>query len=110
MGKINTQTNSVRRKQNNYNKLGRKPTASVVGSVSVHKEYPEFLVKDFKTKEELFDFIDEDEPMILKESNICFESVPDCLKEIGFTGFGNDIWDCNHYIARKHDYDYGEDD
>ena len=48
--------------------------------------------------------------MILKESNICFESVPDCLKEIGFTGFGNDIWDCNHYIARKHDYDYGEDD
>ena len=32
--------------------------------VKVYKEYPEFLVKDFKTIEELLDFIDEDEPNI----------------------------------------------
>lgn len=70
--------------------------------VTVHKEYPEFLVKNFKTKEELFDFLDEDEPMILRELNICFENVPEYLSGIGVTGSHEDCLDCKEFIEKKH--------
>ncbi len=70
--------------------------------VDVCKEYPEFLVKDFKTKEELFDFLDEDEPMLVNRSYFCFKSVPECLKEIGFVGNDNDKDECIEYLEAKH--------
>ncbi len=70
--------------------------------IEVRKEYPEFLVKDFKTKEELFDFLDEDEPMILSRDCFYFENVPDCLSEIGFTGSDEDVEKCIEYLDAKH--------
>ena len=90
--------------------VGRGYKRSQNRRITVRKEYPVFLVKDFKTKEELYDFIDEDEPNISMELEIFFESVPDCLKEIGFTGTYDECRECVRYIERKHGYDYGEDD
>ena len=70
--------------------------------ITVYKEYPEFLVEGFKAKEELFDFIDEDEPMILKENDILFENVPECLKQIGIFGTHDDCLGCKEFIEKKH--------
>lgn len=88
--------------------MGKKESLLDSRRVTVRKEYPEFLVKNFKNKEDLYDFIDEDEPNVLMELEIFFESVPDCLKNIGFVGTYKECRECVHYIEKKHGY--GEDD
>ncbi len=70
--------------------------------IKVFKEYPEFLVKDLKTKEELYDFLDEDEPKIHLEDDIAFESVPECLKKIGISETYEESIACTDYLYEKH--------
>lgn len=73
--------------------------------VWVQKEYPEFLIRNFRTKKELFDFIDEDEQNIYLQSEIQFLNIPEFLENIGMYGMKfphDDEIECKEYIDVKH--------